>query len=95
MMASSVQRGSFRLRRPEGRRAGVHLAAGTLMGFGAAMAPGGNDALILNTIPNLSPHALPTFAAMLAGILGVLGTMRLLGGTIPPVDCSGDICTSD
>lgn len=95
MMVSSVQRGSFLLRRPDGRLAGVHFAAGTLMGFGAAMAPGGNDALILNTIPNFSPHALPTFAAMLAGILGVLGTMRLLGGTIPPVDCSGDICSSD
>ena len=95
MMVSSVQRGSFRLRPPDGRRAGMHLAAGALMGFGAAMAPGGNDALILNTIPNLSPHALPTFAAMLAGIFGVLGTTRLLGGTIPPVDCSGDICSTD
>ena len=95
MMVSSTQRGSFRLRRPDVRRSGVHFAAGTLMGFGAAMAPGGNDALILNTIPTLSPHALPTFLAMLAGILAVLGAMRLFGGTIPPVDCTGDICVSD
>lgn len=36
-----------------------HLAAGKLMGTGAAMMPGGNDGLILLGLPSLSPHALP------------------------------------
>ncbi|MGI9415695.1 MAG: YeeE/YedE thiosulfate transporter family protein, partial [Hyphomicrobiales bacterium] len=95
MMVSSVQRGSFSLRRPQAGRAAIHFTGGALMGFGAAMAPGGNDALILDTIPGLSPHAVPTFLAMLAGIVAGLGVMRLFGGTIPPVRCTGDICVSD
>ncbi|MBI5162771.1 MAG: YeeE/YedE family protein [Magnetospirillum sp.] len=45
-----------------------HFVGGALMGVGTAMAPGGNDALILHGIPALSPHALPAYAALVAGI---------------------------
>jgi len=43
------------------------LPAGLMMGFGAAMIPGGNDGLILRYLPALSPHALPAYAAIVAG----------------------------
>ena len=65
---------------------------GVLMGLGAAMIPGGNDVLILNGIPSLSPHAVPAFLAMLVGIAVSLMSMHVLGQDIPRIDCGGDIC---
>lgn len=65
---------------------------GILMGLGAALVPGGNDVLLLNAIPGLSPHALPSYLAMLAGICIVLIVMKWRGGQWPVVDCDGDQC---
>ena len=65
------------------------------MGLGAAMIPGGNDALILYGIPFLSPHAAPAFLAMLVGIAVSLMGLRALGEDIPRIDCAGDICTTE
>ncbi len=62
------------------------------MGFGAALVPGGNDVLILHAIPILSPHALPAYLAMLAGICVTLVAMRRIGMELERIDCSGDIC---
>jgi uncharacterized membrane protein YedE/YeeE len=45
-----------------------YFSGGILMGFGASMVPGGNDVLLLNSIPGLSAHAIPAYLAMLAGI---------------------------
>lgn len=53
-----------------------HFAGGVLMGVGAAAIPGGNDALILHSIPALSPHALPGYAALVAGIWLALMVME-------------------
>ena len=92
MALSAWQRRSFRLRwRP---RPGwlSYLVGGTLMGFGAALVPGGNDVLILHAIPTLSPHALPAYLAMLAGIAVALVVMRRMGASLETIDCSGDIC---
>jgi hypothetical protein len=64
---------------------------GLLMGVGTAVTPGGNDTLILYSIPTLSPHALPTFIAMLLGIgLGLLA-MRTLFGIEMRVACRNDL----
>ena len=63
-----------------------------MMGFGAAVAPGGNDALIQHYIPGLSPHALIAYGAMLLGIATVLIGMRLATGGMMVVDCRGDVC---
>ena len=38
--------------------------------------PGGNDVLLLNAIPGLSPHAVPAYLAMLAGIAIALMVMK-------------------
>lgn len=70
----------------------AHLLGGFLMGVGAAFALGGNDVLLMHGIPSLSPHAVPTFAAMVLGIATALLIANKLGLSIPRVDCSGDIC---
>ncbi|HYC01793.1 MAG TPA: YeeE/YedE thiosulfate transporter family protein [Azospirillaceae bacterium] len=50
----------------------AHLGGGMLMGFGALLVPGGNDVLVLQAIPGLSPHAIPTYLAMCGGMALVL-----------------------
>lgn len=45
-----------------------HSIAGGLMGFGGAMALGGNDSQILMGIPSLSPGAIAAVISMFVGI---------------------------
>jgi len=95
MVTSAVLRGSFRIR-PMRLRSGVRrLGAGNLMGAGAAMIPGGNDGLILFGIPSLSPHALPAWLGIVAGIWIALAAMRGLGAQVPRITCEGDVCRVD
>ncbi len=63
---------------------------GILMGIGAALVPGGKDALLLNAMPGLSPHALPAYLAMLAGIGIALMVEKWRGGQWKVINCSGD-----
>lgn len=95
MAVSSRQRRAFRAVRPSVEQLARHFLGGCLMGFGAALVPGGNDSLILGGIPGLSPHAIPAYAAIIGGIFMALFAMRSAGGRIPAIDCSGDICASD
>jgi len=69
-----------------------NIGGGILMGTGAAIVPGGNDALVLYGIPSLSPHAIPAYLAMTIGIALALQMMRLLWGVTPTIECRGDIC---
>ena len=92
MVLSTWQRGSFSLDPRIAPIGAVNFAGGMLMGAGAAMVPGGNDALILYGIPTLSSHALPAYAAMLAGIAAVILIMRVVTGDRMRVDCAGDVC---
>lgn len=69
-----------------------YLSGGLLMGIGVAVVPGGNDVLLLNAMPALSPHAVPAFLAMLAGIALALKIKKKLGGEIAVVECRGDVC---
>lgn len=95
MVTSAVLRGSFRIRRVRLRSAVRRLGAGCLMGAGAAMIPGGNDGLILFGIPSLSPHALPSWFGIVAGIWMALAIMRALGARVPRIFCDGDICHAE
>ena len=89
---SAWESGAVRLAwRPE-RRWALFLGGGILMGFGAAWAPGGNDVLILQAVPSLSPHGAPALLAMFAAIALTLGLARLMGMSMPRVDCAGDLC---
>lgn len=95
MVLSTVQRGSFRL---DWRVRGswfLNLGGGLLMGSGAVLVPGGNDALLLYGIPTLSAHAAPAYLAMLTGVAIVLAGMRFLTGKKMNVCCDGDICRSN
>lgn len=92
MALSTWQRGSFHLDWRPSFSWALNLMGGLLMGLGAAMVPGGNDVLVLQGIPGLSPHAVPVYAAMLAGIATVILMMRLVSGKAVSMDCSGDVC---
>ena len=65
---------------------------GSMMGAGAALIPGGNDVILLNAIPGMSPHAVPAYAAMLVGVLIGLLFVKWRGGAWDVIDCSGDLC---
>ncbi len=92
IVISSVLRKSFKFLKPDAGRIAGHGIAGMAMGFGAAMIPGGNDSLILYGIPSLSPHALPAYASILAGVAVTLLTAKRFGGSLPRVYCTGDVC---
>lgn len=95
MAASTLQRGSFQL---DARPRVVwlrNLSGGALMGIGTALAPGGNDALVLYGIPTVSPHALPAIGAMLTGIVLGLTFMKAVFGVEMRVACRNDIYIGD
>lgn len=94
MTVSALLRRSFRLRWPKVKGAVRHLAAGLTMGVGASLIPGGNDGLILFGLPSLSPHALPIWLAIVAGISLSILVMRAFGLRIPKISCDGDVCRS-
>jgi uncharacterized membrane protein YedE/YeeE len=94
MAFSTGQRGSFRLDwlpRPSWLR---NIVGGALMGLGTGLLPGGNDALVLYGIPALSPHALPAFAAMMAGIAAALWVLRHFG-VETRVTCRNDLYVAE
>lgn len=94
MLLSAWQRGSLGLRWEGGGPALRRLGGGFLMGAGGALIPGGNDTLVLVAIPALSPWALATYLALLAGVFATLLAMRLSGGALPRVECVSDRCVS-
>ncbi len=49
-----------------------HLLGGTVMGLGAAVIPGGNDALVLHDLPALSLHAPVAYFALAIGAAATL-----------------------
>jgi uncharacterized membrane protein YedE/YeeE len=95
MFLSTLTRGGFRVDwRP---RLGWlrNLFGGVLMGLGVAMAPGGNDVLVLYAIPSLSPHAIPVFAALAAGVAVALLFLRAVFGVETRAVCRDDVFISD
>ena len=95
MFLSTLQRGGFH---PDWRPKAAwlrNLAGGLLMGLGVAMAPGGNDTFVLYGVPNLSPNALPAYAAMTIGIVAALLIARALFGIVARVACENDVFISD
>jgi uncharacterized membrane protein YedE/YeeE len=95
MLLSTLERRSFRLDLRPRRAWWRNLVGGALMGFGVALAPGGNDVLVLYGLPSLSPHALPTFAAMLLGIALALLALRAWFGVNARVRCENDLFVGD
>jgi hypothetical protein len=92
MLLSAWQRGSLKLRWRRIQTWPRHFIGGTFMGAAAVLIPGGNDALMLKSLPGLSPHAIPAFVALLFGVGVTLLFMRLLTGQTLQVVCTNDIC---
>ena len=65
-IGGAVLAGRFALQRPMPLRALRCLAGGAIMGFGAALIPGGNDSLLLWAIPGLTWYGALAFGVMLA-----------------------------
>jgi hypothetical protein len=63
-VASAWQKSAFRLDWRPSRVWIQDFTGGLLMGIGAGMTPGGNNVLVLHSIPQLSAHALPAYLAM-------------------------------
>ena len=63
----------------------IHLLAGIMMGLGAALAMGGNDAQLLFALPALSPAGFVAVLCILLGIvLGLkIGQLKLTGRKKP------------
>jgi uncharacterized membrane protein YedE/YeeE len=95
MLLSTLQRGTFRIDWRPRRTWLRNLFGGALMGLGVALAPGGNDMLVLYGIPSLSPHAVPTFIAMAIGIALALLTLRYLFRIETRVTCRNDVYVSE
>lgn len=68
--------GRFKLRGASWSELGARLGGGALMGFGAALIPGGNDALVLLGLPLLQPTAFAAYAAMAAVIAAGFAARR-------------------
>ena len=92
MVMSTWQRRSFYLDWRPSLNWLRNLGGGLLMSSGTALVPGGNDTLVFYGIPSLSPHALPVYLAMLAGIGVALFGLRWLALDDLRVDCTGDVC---
>ena len=95
MLLSAWQRGSLKLQWKQARAWPRHLIGGTLMGVGAVLIPGGNDTLMLRSVPGFSPHAMPALVALLCGIAVTLLFTQLFTGKTLKVVCSGDICRTE
>ncbi len=68
----------FRWHRIAFNQAALHLAAGTLMGVGAAMSLGGNDAQLLRALPTLSPAGMAAVFSIIVGIVAGSSLRRML-----------------
>ena len=68
-IGGAVLSGRFRVQAPAAVRALRCLVGGAIMGFGAALVPGGNDNLLLWAIPGLAAYGFLAYGMMLASIL--------------------------
>lgn len=92
MLISAIMKKSLVLKMKPKKSWGAHLVGGALMGVGTVLIPGGNDTLILKSMPGLSLHAIPTFGALLCGIAIALRVRQSISGKALEVVCTDDIC---
>ncbi|MGF1707207.1 YeeE/YedE thiosulfate transporter family protein [Enterovibrio baiacu] len=68
MVVAALKTRSFKWKVKHLPRYGYHLFAGVLMGSGASIAGGGNDAQLMLSLPAFSPYGFVTVFSMLVGI---------------------------
>src|SRR5262249_27681813 len=84
---SAIQRNRFRLAWRPSAAWIQNIIGGALMGFGAFLIPGGNDVLLLEGIPSLSPRALLALVAMIIGIAATIIVIRFVTGEYMTIRC--------
>jgi hypothetical protein len=89
---SAIQRNRFRLAWRPSAAWIQNIIGGALMGFGAFLIPGGNDVLLLEGIPSLSPRALLALVAMIIGIAATIIVIRFVTGEYMRIRCVSDAC---
>lgn len=72
MVAATLTAGTFRLRRGSSREWLRAFAGGLLMGLGATLVPGGNDAMLFTGVPLVLPNLLVAYAAFALTLLMAL-----------------------
>lgn len=72
---SSVLNGKFSLEVPRLSMMMMCFAGGILMGLGAKFVPGGNDTLLLWTIPNFAIHGFVAYVTMIATVALLVSTL--------------------
>lgn len=80
MTAATTIGGTFALRRGNGTQWMRAVAGGLLMGAGATLVPGGNDAMLFTGVPLLLPNLLAGYASFAATLFAALWLRRLRGG---------------
>ncbi len=80
--ATALFRHRFRLIRPNPRAVLREAAGGAMMAAGAVLIPGGNDVLLVYSVPSGSPHALAALAIIIAVLLVVLRLSRTARGWV-------------
>jgi uncharacterized membrane protein YedE/YeeE len=68
MLVAAWRSQSFAVKLDSPARCLMHFLSGVLMGIGASLALGGNDAQLMISLPSLSPAAFVALPAMLLGI---------------------------
>ena len=72
---SSILNGKFALQAPRPSIMALCFAGGMLMGLGAKFVPGGNDTLLLWTIPNFAIHGFVAYLTMVATVAVLVKTL--------------------
>lgn len=76
---ASLRFGTFKFERPTALALARTFFGGGLMGAGAALIPGGNDSLLLRSLPSASPSALLALILMMAAIVVPMAVTRHFG----------------
>ncbi len=79
IVTATLLAGSFKYDAGHWRDYAVKFIGGLLMALGAAMIPGGNDTIILYSLPGLALHAVPALAMIVLGVLVVITIKKMLG----------------
>jgi uncharacterized membrane protein YedE/YeeE len=80
MVIAAKLGGMFRLRRGTARDWLTATGGGLLMGLGATLVPGGNDAMLFTGLPLLLPNLLAGYAAFIATLFVLLRVKAPRGG---------------
>jgi len=83
---SARRAGHLAWRAPSWAAASLCTVGGFIMALGAGLVPGGNDTLLLWSIPGLALHAAVAYGIMVLTLAAVIhGHRRLVGGTVTAV----------